>query len=232
MDLKRFLLVAGLIASDVFAQNGFTWEQIKDKFQTTNPTLKAAKANIEESRASEITAYLRPNPDFSFATDGTQLSRYQGVWRPFAGTQYAPGVSYLHERQHKRELRRDAAKQTTTVAKTTYSDQERGLLFTLRTAFVQTLQAKAVLQNAKDNLAYWDRELTLNRTRLGAGDLALVDLNRLELQRVQFETDYETALVNLRTAKIQLLQLLDDRTPIEQFDITGPYDFTDSLMPL
>jgi len=72
----------------------------------------------------------------------------------------------------------------------------------------------------------------VNRTRFQAGDLAQLDLNRLELQRVQFESDFETALVSLRTAKIQLLMLLNDRTPIAQFDITGPFDFTDELKPL
>ena len=59
-----------------------------------------------------------------------------------------------------------------------------------------------------------------------------MDLNRLVLQRVQFESDFETAWVNLRTAKIQLLMLLNDRTPIDQFDVSGPYDFTDALLPL
>jgi cobalt-zinc-cadmium efflux system outer membrane protein len=59
-----------------------------------------------------------------------------------------------------------------------------------------------------------------------------VDLNRLELQRVQFESDFETALVNLRTNKIQLLMLLNDRTPIERFDVSGPFDFTSELRPL
>ena len=70
-----------------------------------------------------------------------------------------------------------------------------------------------MLQNAKENLDYWDRELAVNRKRFNAGDLAQVDLDRLELQRVQFESDFETATVNLRTAKIQLLMLLNDRTP-------------------
>ncbi len=219
----------------VFAQTAataFTWQQIKDKFRAANPTLKAAQLNIDESRAAEITAYLRPNPDFAFSTDGTQISRYQGVWRPFAGTQFSPNISYLHERQHKRELRRDQAKESTTVAESTYLDQERGLVFNLRSAFIQTLQAKAVLQNAKDNLEYWDRELDVDRLRFKAGDLAQVDLKRLVLQRVQFESDFETAMVNLRTAKIQLLMLIDDRTPIEQFDVSGPFDFTDELRPL
>jgi cobalt-zinc-cadmium efflux system outer membrane protein len=59
-----------------------------------------------------------------------------------------------------------------------------------------------------------------------------VDLDRLELQRVQFESDFETAAVNLRTAKIQLLTLLNDRTPIERFDVTGPYEFAEQLVTL
>jgi cobalt-zinc-cadmium efflux system outer membrane protein len=230
--VRNGILIAGLLTQNLSAQTAFTWQQLKDKFEAANPTLKAALLSIDESRAAEITAYLRPNPSLNVSTDGTQISRYQGVWRPFAGTQVAPGVSYLHERQNKRELRRDAAKQSTTVAESTYSDQERGLLFNLRGAFVQTLQAKAVLQNAKENLAYWDRELDVNGKRFRAGDIAQVDLDRLELQRVQFESDFETAMVNLRTAKIQLLMLLNDRTPIEQFDVSGPFDYTDQFMSM
>jgi outer membrane protein, heavy metal efflux system len=214
------------------AQTALTWQQVKDKFESANPTLKAAQLNIDESRAAEITAYLRPNPDFTLSADGTQLTPYEGVYRPFAGTQISPALSYLHERQHKRELRRDQAKESTAVTESTYLDQERGLVFTLRSAFVQTLQAKAVLENARANLAYWDRELDVNQTRFKAGDLAEVDLDRLELQRVQFESDYETAIVNLRTSKIQLLMLLNDRTPLDRFDVSGPFDFADKLRPL
>jgi cobalt-zinc-cadmium efflux system outer membrane protein len=52
------------------------------------------------------------------------------------------------------------------------------------------------------------------------------------LQRVQYESDLQTAEVNLRTAKIQLLMLLNDRTPVEQFDVTGPFDFSNQILPL
>ena len=38
--------------------------------------------------------------------------------------------------------------------------------------------------------------------------------------------------MSLRTAKIQLLQLLNDRTPIDQFDVTGPFDFTNEITSL
>ncbi|MGD1095626.1 MAG: TolC family protein [Bryobacteraceae bacterium] len=225
-------VVVGLLPAAAFAQTAFSWQQIKDKFESTNPTLIAARLNIDESRAAEITAYLRPNPDFTLSADGTQLTPYGGIYRPFAGTQISPAISYLHEREQKRELRRDQAKESTAIAESSYRDQARGLLFNLQNAFVQVLQNKAFLQNARENLDYWDRELGVNRTRFEAGDLAQVDLDRLELQRVQFESDFETATVNVRTAKIQLLMLLNDRTPLERFEVDGPYDFADELKPL
>jgi len=226
------ILVALLLPAAAFGQTAFTWQQIQERFVARNPTLKAAQLNIDESRAAEITAFLRPNPDFNIGADGFQVSRNEGIWRPLSGVVETPSISYLHERRHKRELRRDQAKQSTSITESTYLDQERGLVFNLRNAFVQTLLAKAVLQNAKENLEYWDRELDVNRTRLKAGDIAQVDLDRLELQRVQFESDFETAMVNLRTAKIQLLMLLNDRTPIEKFDVVGPFDFSEGLRPL
>lgn len=225
------LITAGWTRS-VCGQAAFTWQQIREKFEAANPTLKAAQLNIDEARAAETTAYLRPNPDLTLTADGIQIAPHQGVWRPLSGVVETPGVTYLHERKHKRELRRDSARESTAIAQSTYTDQERGLLFNLRNAFIQTLQAHAVLENARENLDYWDRELDVNRTRFKAGDLALADLNRLELQRVQFQSDFETAMVNLRTAKIQLLTILNDRTPIEQFDVTGSFDFSEQPRPL
>jgi cobalt-zinc-cadmium efflux system outer membrane protein len=232
------ILIAGLLPATVFAQTTFTWQQIKDRFAASNPTLKAARLGIDEAHAAEITAYLRPNPSLTGTIDqinpfATVLSSAsQDVYRPLTYALPYGSVGYLHERGGKRELRRDQAKQATAIAESAYLDQERGLVFNLRSAFVQTLQAKAVLQNARENLDYWDRELDVNRTRFKAGDIAQVDLNRLELQRVQFESDFETALVNLRTAKIQLLMLLDDRTQIDRFDVSGPFDFIDDLRPI
>jgi cobalt-zinc-cadmium efflux system outer membrane protein len=67
------------------------------------------------------------------------------VWQPLVGTQYQANFSYLHERDHKRELRLETAKEGTQIAQSQHEDLERNLLFNLRSVFVQTLQAKAVL---------------------------------------------------------------------------------------
>jgi outer membrane protein, heavy metal efflux system len=211
------------------AQQPLTWQNVRDRFEANNPTLLADRVNVEESKAQEITAYLRPNPVFNLTVDGTQIAPERGVWRPLAGTFESPGISYLHERRNKRELRLESARKGTLIAESSHVDLERTLLFNLRSAFVSILQAKAVLQLAKDNLAYYDRVLDVSRNRFNAGDIAQIDLDRLELQRVQYEADFQAAEENLENAKIQLLTLLNDRTPIEQFDITGPFDFSDQL---
>jgi cobalt-zinc-cadmium efflux system outer membrane protein len=223
------LLGCGLEAG---AQQALTWDQVRTRFEITNPTLLADKLNIDESKAEEITAFLRPNPQFTLSADGTQIAPNQGVWKPFAGTFETPSLSYLHERQHKRELRRESQQKATLIAESTHADLERTLLFNLRSAFVSILQAKAVLQLATADLEYYDHVLDISRIRFQAGDIAQIDLDRLELQRVTYESDVQTAEVNLRTAKIQLLTLMNDRTPIDQFDVVGVFDFSDQLIPL
>ena len=237
--MKRFLshLCVGLFATAVLAESGFaqralTWQEVRDKFKAANPTLRAGQIGLDESKAQEITAFLRPNPNFTLSTDGTQLARYRGVWQPLAGTMLSTNFSYLHERQRKRELRLESAQKATGIVTSTQADLERNLVFGLRMAFVQTLQEKAILELAKENLAYYDHVLDVNRERFKAGAISRVDLDRLELQRVQYESDLQIAEESLETAKIQLLMLLNDRTPAEQFDVTGPFDFSRQIAPL
>ncbi|HMD18975.1 MAG TPA: TolC family protein [Alloacidobacterium sp.] len=231
----RVPAVLGLLLTSplfAFAQQSLTWDQIKTRFEAANPTLKADAINVQEMQAEEITAYLRPNPGLTLATDGNQIAPYKGVWQPLSGAQYQANFSYLHERDHKRELRQESAKEGTQIAQSQHEDLERNLLFNLRSVFIQTLQAKAVLDLAHQELDYYDHIIDISRIRFKSGDLSQIDLDRIELQRVQYEADLQTAEVNLRTSKIQLLQLLNDRTPVDHFDVQGPFDFTDQLQPL
>ena len=226
------LLASGCQGQTGTPQRALTWQETQERFKANNPTLLAGQMSIDESRADEITAYLRPNPDLTLTTDGTQISPSGGVWRPFAGTLFTPSVSYLHERQHKRELRLASAQRATEISISAQSDLQRNLTFNLRDAFVRVLQAKAVLGVAKENLEYYDKEIAINRDRFKLGNIAQVDFQRVELQRVQFESDLQTALVNLRTAKIDLLQLLRERTPVDKFDVAENFDFHDTIAPL
>jgi cobalt-zinc-cadmium efflux system outer membrane protein len=214
------------------AQQPLGWEQLKARFEAANPQLKADALAVDEMKAAEVTAFLRPNPQLTASADGTQIARHNGIWQPLVGTDAVSSFSYLHERDHKRELRQQSAREGTAITASEHADLERNLLFNLRALYVATLQAKTVVRLSKEDLDYYDHLIQISRDRYRAGDLAQIDLDRIELLRVQYEAEMQQAIVNLRTSKIQLLQLLNDRTPVEQFDVTGTFDFSEEVKPL
>ena len=134
------------------AQEPWNWEKVRARFEQRNPTLQAGKLAIDESKAQEITAYLRPNPNLTLT--GDQIDPFGGgpPHGPFAFFLPVASVNYLYERNRKRDLRLESAQKATSMAVSTNADLERGLLFSLRSAFVQTLQAKAVLNVARGKL--------------------------------------------------------------------------------
>ena len=214
-----------------WAQTALSWEQVKARFESANPTLRAGQLSISESKAQETTAFLKPNPSMTVSLD---------QFEPFSGNPYRPigsllpfvSMDYLHERQRKRELRLDSAQKATAIAESQQLDLERTMLFTLRSAFVQTLQAKQLLLQAQANLDYYNKELGIFRSRFQSGGIARVDLDRMLLQRVQYESDYQGALVNARTAKITLRMMLNEQTPVDKFDVTGPFEFKEQVLGL
>ena len=229
---SRLVCVIALAAGTMaHAQTPLTWDQVKQRFISANPTLIAGQINIDESKAQEVTAFLRPNPNFTFGVDQFQPLPAT-PYRPVANLLPLISFDYLHERQHKRELRLQSAQQATAITVSQQADQERTLLFNLRSAFVSTLQAKALLALAKEELDYFDKQYGITQDRFRAGDIAQMDMQRIHLQRVQYESDYQTALTNLRTAKITMLTLLNQRTPVDQFDIDGKFDFNPAVDPL
>src|SRR5580693_6083610 len=113
------------MSSAAGAQQVLTWEQVRQRFEQNNSTLLADALNIDESKAQEITAFLRPNPTLDLSADGTQIAPNHDVWRPLAGTFESASISYLFERQHKRQLRRESAIKATLIAESNHADLER-----------------------------------------------------------------------------------------------------------
>ena len=80
------LLLSLVVPASAFAQKALTWQEVRAKFEALNPTLRAGLIGIDESKASEISAFLRPNPDLTLSSDGTQ------ILRGFPPTCTIPGV--------------------------------------------------------------------------------------------------------------------------------------------
>lgn len=222
--MLSFILGVTFTAGCLAAQTTLTWEEVKERFQKNNPNRLAGELSIEEAKANEITAGLRPNPIFTSTEDQNKLFS-TNPYRPLGAIQWTEAFSQLIERRNKRPLRVELSRLSTAISKTDLADLERQLLFVLRDAFVRVLQGKSVVELATENLKYYDRVIEVNRERQKAGDIARIDLQRVELQRAQFEGDLVNAEVNLRTAKIALLATINERAPVGGFDVSGPFDY-------
>jgi cobalt-zinc-cadmium efflux system outer membrane protein len=198
------LAIAALCTAVRAQQPGFTWEQIRDKFLSTNPTLRAQEQSIESNRASEVTAGLRPNPQFQNDTTSATLGIYQEF--EIAG---------------KRPARIASARLATSISRSDFENARRILVFSLRQAFVAALLAKSDLDFARENLTNYQKVVDLNRLRLQEGEISRADFLKVELLTLQFETDVDDAVLALKTAKASLRALVGlSNLPLE-FEIVG-----------
>jgi outer membrane protein, heavy metal efflux system len=184
-----------------------------------NQNLRAQRLNVDQSRAGEITAALKPNPVLTNLVDTIPIFSPQTIR---LSTQiYSEGLSYTVERGGKRERRITVAKDNTDVATKTVADNERQLRFQVAQAYINVLLAKSVLQLAQEDLANYSQQLDLNHARVTAGDLAEADYLKLSLQKLQFEQDLSATQLSLVQAKANLRQFLGYESVADGYDVSG-----------
>lgn len=193
-----------------------TMQQAIDLARTKNPNLLAAEQNLLATKAQEIQAGVRQNPNFTVY--GTNLSNPATSATPYG---YSLQVSRLFERGQKRRWRLDVARSTTDQTRDQFSLQQQQTILAVKQAFTNMLLAKAALKLAQDNLRDFRRELDINKARYDAGDIGKLDYERLDLQLAQFESDEANAEANLLQASYQLQTLVGIDHPSDNFDITG-----------
>ena len=197
--------------------NALTLQQVLDVVQTKNPTLLAARQNLEAVRAQEIQAGVRANPYLTLSGTNVTLPA-EGASNPYS---YSAQVSRLFERGDKRRWRLDAARSTTEQTSAQLQDQQRQIVFAVKQAFVNMLMAKAALQLAQNNLKDFQHQIDINNERFKAGDIDKLDFMRLDLELAQFESDEATAKTNLAQASYQLQTLAGYAKPDDTFDVRG-----------
>jgi outer membrane protein, heavy metal efflux system len=197
-----------------------TLVQVLAVAQANNPALLSANQHVLATKASEITAGLRVNPTFTVSGANTTLPANN----PSSPYTYAGNVSRLFERGQKRRWRLDAADATTAVTQSQYHDQQRQTVLQVKDAFTNMLAAQAALRVAQDNLDSYRKTLDLSKARLDAGDISKTDFERIDLQLAEFESDYDSAKLDLEQASDSLQLLMGIQTPAAGFSITGSLD--------
>ena len=188
-----------------------------------NQSLAAHRLDIDQAKADETTAFLKPNLTFYSAnTDFPVFHPSHFTWNNFKNNQsFAEGVSYTFERGGKRKHRLLVAQDATDVTARTVSDAERQLRYDVMQAFIGVLLARSNLDLAKANLQDFSDVVSVNKQRLASGDIAESDFLKIALQKLQFEQDVSAAQVALVQGKASLRQLVGYDNLPGDFDVAG-----------
>ncbi|HWB84270.1 MAG TPA: TolC family protein [Bryobacteraceae bacterium] len=200
-----------------------TLEQAIDFAIQHNHGLLAARSNILQSQAQEITANLRPNPTLAWDTQFIPLFHLDQFNRDYLANsaQFDLGIGYTFERGLKRQHRLQAARDQTAVTRSQVADNERQLKFDVAQQFVNVLLAESTLDFAQQDLASFQQTVSISEARSQAGDLAEGDLLKIRLQMLQFQTDVSTAKLARVQALNSLRQLVGFESVPENYDVAG-----------
>jgi cobalt-zinc-cadmium efflux system outer membrane protein len=234
-------LAAGLFACLVpaaFAQGPvkITLDQAIDLAIKHNHTLQAARTQIQQNQAAEITANLRPNP--TFFTDWEYLpifTRQQGTSVADylqASTEADMGLSYLIERGNKRARRLQAARDVTAVTRSQVNDNERGLTFQVGSLFINAQLAESTLELARMDLRSFQQTVDISQVQFKDGAMSENDYLKMELQLLQFESDVEQALLSKAQSLSDLRQQLGYEQVAADYDVAGEFEYKPLVVTL
>jgi outer membrane protein, heavy metal efflux system len=190
-----------------------------------NPTLAAAKNEIQAAEGDKIAASKRLNPAFSMQFEDFPISTHAG---PFFDVQEITSrVDYEIERGGRRRLRTESANQALEAQKLAFQDQTRLMRLEVERAFYRTILAKSNLEASESILDQVERTISLNRVRFQQGDISALDLNRIEVEKLKFQDDLFQAELALRNAKSSLLALLNAPDLSRDVNVIGtlPVDY-------
>lgn len=178
--------------------------------------LAATRTTIDQARADEISAGLRPNPNLS-------LSKQIAPWGHDLDGEI--DVDYTFERGGKRGARLRAARDATGVTSSQVADAERMLAFQVATQFIAVQLAESTLELARDNLASFQQAVEVTEDRYKSGGLSENDYLKVKLQLLQFQTDVEQAQLARIQALSDLRQLVGYELLPAGYDVAGVLDY-------
>ncbi len=227
---KSAVLAAVLLFSGIAAAQGsprVTLDEAIDLALAHSHTLKAARTQIDQNKAQEVTAALRPNPSLNWDALFVPLFSPSDLTSETLNslTEFDVGVSYLIERGKKRQRRIDAAKDATAVTRDQVNDNERTLVFNVAQQFIQAQLAESTLDFAQKDLDSFQQTARIGEEQYKVGDISEGDLLKIKLQMLQFQTDVSSAQVAKAQALAMLRQLLGFDAVPANYDVEGEFAY-------
>ena len=184
------------------AKRSITISDAVSIFLQQNLQLVAARYDIDTVDAEKLTARLRPNPEFSFGSSDLPL----GLSGNFLNQQtLSYSISQTFELGGKRHKRIDAANANSDLARAEFQTVLWQLTNDLKKKFYVAVLAEALLQLAKENQKTFAETIEHTTELFRLGEISGLDLRRLEVEKLKFDTDvanserdYELAVRDLR----------------------------------
>jgi len=204
------------------AKRSITLAEAIEIFMRQNLELVAARYDIETADAEKLTARLRPNPQLTVGLSDLPVN----LSGPFIKEQtYSYGISQTIELGGKRSKRIETANAVSELARGQFQMAVWQLTNDLKRKFYTVVLNQSLLNLARENETTF-AEIVKHTTELvNAGEISGLDLERVEVEKLKFDTDlansqrdYEVALRDLRFA------LGGDYRAME-IEITGSIDY-------
>ena len=195
-------LVRNQQPSPVSAKRAITLDEAVSIFLQQNLELVAARYDIDTAEAEKLTARLRPNPQLTVAFSGAPLNLTGPVFREQT---YDYSISQTLELGGKRAKRIAVANANADVARGQFEMVAWQLTNDVKRKFYTVVLNQSLLDLARENQASFAEIVKHTTELLNAGEISGLDLERLEVEKLKFDTDvanaerdYEVALRDLR----------------------------------
>jgi cobalt-zinc-cadmium efflux system outer membrane protein len=211
-----------------------TLDQVINTTLLADPQLRAGFEAINQAYGDALTASLRPNPTFNINQTLLPLTRPFTVDRQGGPPQLDIGLAYPIDwfLFGKRAAAMQAATLGVRVSESEFADLVRQRVLQAATAYYDVLEAKALLDLARQDVDNLKQVESVAQKSVEAGNRPAVELNRVRLDRLQSEQalrNAENALVN---AKARLQVLLGRGDAVPAFEVAGSLDSVPQLEPL
>jgi cobalt-zinc-cadmium efflux system outer membrane protein len=192
-----------------------------------NHNLLAARTTIQQNEALETQANLRPNPSIFGDWEYLPLftpSMWTGSYLENS-TEADLGVSYLFERGKKRQHRLKAAQDVTAQSRSLVADNERTLTFNVASQFYNVQLAESTLELAEKDVKSFQQTVDISEITYKAGGMSEDDYLKIELQLLQYQTDYEQAMMAKDQSLDDLRNMLGYDSVPADFDVAPAFEY-------
>lgn len=208
MHFTRYSFLALILAPHLLAAPpSLSFNTAVEQFIEHNYDLKIARQEADKSKADLTTAQRRPNPILSGSYDYVDGNHHFNDISPAAAALATLHLDHPIELGGKRSRRIETATAGIAYAYSLLEETKREQLFTLIDAYYQVQADVAELDNSIANRRDFGKLLTIAQAKYTNGFLSEIDLEKLQLQLIDYdkEVNSNTAALSSDTEALALL---------------------------